>query len=74
MVFGERSTDSVGIDATYQHIGEAPAYQDRDGETVAVADDTPVGNTTTENVPVPAGDPEPEPTRQTTLDGWRWSA
>lgn len=37
MVAGDRSVgEGVGIDAGYQHISEAPAYQDPDGETVDV--------------------------------------
>ena len=51
MIFGERSAEGVGIDASYRYISEAPAYQDPDGETVAVVDDTPVGQETTEGSP-----------------------
>ena len=75
MVVGERSVDDgVAIDGGYQHISEAPAYQDPDGETVDVVDDTEVGKETTENVPVPDGGERPETTGQTTLDDWGWSA
>jgi hypothetical protein len=76
MVVGERSVgDGVGIDATYQHIADAPAYNDSDGETVDVVDDDPVGEETVENVPVPDGGGRRDDLEgQTTLDDWGWSA
>ena len=64
--------EGVDIDATYQHISEAPAYQDPDGETVGVVDDTETGESTAENVPVPdGGNPDvPDVEGQSTLADW----
>jgi hypothetical protein len=73
MVAGERSVDGVGIDATYQHIADAPAYNDPDGETVAVVDDAETGETTVENVPE-VGPQRPDVEGQSTFDDWGWSA
>jgi len=67
MVAGERSAEGVGIDATCQAITEAPHWQG-DGETVAVVDDTPVGETTTEGVDVPQADDDRD--GQTTWADW----
>ena len=72
MVAGKRSVDGVGVDATMQSISEAPHWQG-DGETVDVVDDTPVGEQTTEGVPVPEVE-RPDADGQTTLDDWGWSA
>ncbi|WP_436933672.1 hypothetical protein [Halovenus marina] len=72
MVAGKRSVDGVGIDASYQHISEAPAYNDPDGETVDVVTDDDVGEETTEGVP--DLNRRPEGDGQTTLDDWGWSA
>lgn len=66
----DRSFEGEPIDGTVQHLGEASYWQDKDGETVAVADDAPDGEATVENVPVPARGPD-EP-GQSTLDDWRW--
>jgi len=56
MAAGKRSYDGPALDATYQAITEAPHWQG-EGETVAVVDDAPVGEQTTEGVDVPeAGD------------------
>jgi len=76
MVVGERSVDGVSIDAGYQHIAEAPAYQDPDGETVDVVDDRDVGEATAENVPMPESDDDrrPDVEGQTKITDWGWSA
>ena len=76
MAVGRREVgDGVGIDATYQHISEAPAYQDPDGETVDAVDDSEDGEMNVENVPEPPLEKPDEP-GQSTLDDWagRWSA
>jgi hypothetical protein len=68
-----RSYEGPALDGTVQHLSEAPHWQG-DGETVDVPGDTDDGEVTTENVPAPA--PESEPDRpddvdgQTTLDDW----
>jgi hypothetical protein len=64
-----RSYDGPAVDATGQHISEAPYWQD-DGETVDVVDDRldASGETRVEDVPVPDGrDRRPDTTGQTTL-------
>jgi hypothetical protein len=71
MVVGDRSVEGVTIDAGYQHISEAPAYNDPDGETVEVVDDAPVGEERVVGVSPPREPPDIE--GQTTLDDWRWS-
>lgn len=67
----QRAYRGPALDATEQYLTEAPYWQG-DGETVDVVDDTPLGEETTENVPVPG--PEcPDRTGQTTFDDWGWS-
>jgi len=65
--------DGPPLDATGQHITEAPYWQDA-GETVDVLGGDEVGKETFENVPTPDDDPDPKTTGQTTLEDWRWSA
>jgi hypothetical protein len=57
------------IDGTVQHLSEAPHWQG-DGETVDVVDDTPIGEETIENVPVPDKPDVPDQTGRTTFDDW----
>lgn len=67
-----RSYEGPALDATGQHISEAPYWQD-DGETVDVVDDRldADGETRVEDVPVPDGrGRRPDTTGQTTLDEW----
>jgi len=70
----QRSYSGPALDATVQHLGDAPYWQ-ADGETVDVIDDREdPGEDTTENVPVPdSGRPEGAE-GQTTLADWGWSA
>jgi hypothetical protein len=72
----EQSYSGPALDGTVQHLSEAPYWQDNDGETVDVVDDTAAGKETTENVPVPDGsNPEvPDVDGQSTLEDWEWSA
>lgn len=71
MVVGDRQVEGVGIDASYQHIAEAPAYQDPDGETI-YATEEPVGTETTEGEPsIPSSQPDVE--GQSTFEDWGWS-
>jgi hypothetical protein len=68
-----RSYEGPALDATGQHISEAPYWQD-DGETVDVVDDRldADGETRVEDVPVPDGrERRPDATGQTTWDDWR---
>jgi len=78
MVAGERAVgDGVGIDGRVQQLSEAPYWQDDDGETVDVVDDTETGEISAENVPQPPQSPDerrPDADGQTTLDEWGWSA
>ena len=68
-----RSYEGPALDGTYQAITEAPYWQG-DGETVDVVDNTPVGEATTEDVPVPDGGREhPDVDGQSTLADWGWS-
>jgi len=67
------SYEGPALDATGQHISEAPYWQD-DGETVDVVDDRldADGETRVEDVPVPDGrERRPDATGQTTWDDWR---
>lgn len=68
------SYDGPALDATGQHISEAPYW--RDGETVDVATDEKTGELTAENVPVPDGGAQrpDDADGQTTLDDWGRSA
>lgn len=71
MAVGKREVgDGVGIDATNQHIADAPAYNDPNGETVGVVDDTETGEETVEGVDAAR---RPDGPGQSTLDDWRWS-
>ncbi len=76
MVGAERSVgDGVVVDGGYQHIAEAPAYNDPDGETVAVADNTETGELTAENVPDVSPRTEvPDVDGQSTWEDWGWSS
>jgi len=68
-----REYQGPAIDGGYQHISEAPAYQDPDGETVDATDPEPIGEETTEgDIELTVEDPDVE--GQSTLDDWRWSA
>ena len=67
-----RSYDGPALDGTYQPISDAPYWQG-EGETVDVVDDTPVGESRAEDVPVPEVE-RPDGDGQTTLDEWGWSA
>lgn len=71
MVVGERSVEGdLAVDGGYQHIAEAPAYNN-DGETVDVVDDTETGEVTAENVPTVAPRTEvPDVDGQSTWDDW----
>jgi len=70
----ESSYEGPALDETVQHLSEAPHWQDDDGETVAVVDDEPVGEETTEDVPVPSVAPDvPDVEGQSTWDDWGWS-
>lgn len=63
-----RSYEGPAVDATGQHISEAPYWQD--GETVDVVDDRldGGGETRVEDVPLPDGrERRPDTTGQTTL-------
>jgi hypothetical protein len=69
------SYEGPPLDGTVQHLSEAPHWQG-DGETVGVVDDEPVGEETTEDVPVPAVPPEvPDVDGQSTWEDWEegWS-
>mgnify|MGYP006993518046 CR=1 FL=1 len=69
-----RSYSGPDYDGTVQYITEAPAWQG-DGETVDIVDDAPVGEETTENVPVPDGGTErPDVDGQSTWADWEGSA
>lgn len=48
-----RSYEGPALDGGYQHISEAPAYQDPDGETIDVVDDGELGEERVTNVPDP---------------------
>jgi hypothetical protein len=70
------SYDGPPLDATYQHISDAPAWRSDDGETVNVVDDEETGEISTENVPQPPQTPDerrPDADGQTTLDDFGWS-
>lgn len=71
-----RRYEGPALDATGQHISEAPYWQNK-GETVDVVDDDldSLGEETTENVPSPDDAPDTTDLEgQTTFDDWRWSA
>jgi len=71
-VSSNRSYQGPALDGTVQTLDEAPYWQG-DGETVDVVDDTPVGEESTENVPVPEPTPgvtRPDAGGQTTWSDW----
>ena len=76
MVGAERSVgDSIVVDGGYQHIAEAPAYNDPDGETVGAVDDTETGEETVENVPEVGPRTEvPDVDGQSACEDWGWSS
>lgn len=72
MPVGKREVgDGITVDGGYQHIADAPAYNDPDGETVGVVDDSETGETTTEGVDAARRPDEPG---QSTWDDWGWSS
>lgn len=62
------SYEGPALNGSAQYISDAPYWQG-DGETVDVVDDTPVGETRTEDVPELEVE-RPDVEGQTTLDDW----